>query len=330
MAVHNSRVPSSSASTAPLFIVNPVAGDGRALHLEPWLRRQIDATAPAARILETEAPGHARELARQAAAQGHDRVVAVGGDGTVQEVVNGLIESGSALPLGILAGGSGNDLARSLQLPRRGEDALSVALGPDLTRIDVGVARRGDGIDPERRYFAAAGGVGFDAQVAAAMFHRSWWQHGRLGYLVSTLWELQRFRNRALRMVLETPMGEQTLERTALFIAFANGQYYGGGMQICPEATVSDGWLDLCIVGDISRLEAVRQLPGMYRGAHVTHPAVEFVRARSVRLDGDGDTRIHLDGEPFGTLPLQLELRHLALDVAAPPTVPVVDSDEVG
>lgn len=305
-------------ATAPLLIVNPVAGDGRALHLEPWLRRHLEAEAPSARMVETEAPGHARELARQAAGNGYDRVIAVGGDGTVQEVVNGIIESGSAISMGILAGGAGNDLARSLHLPHRGQEALSVALGADLMRIDVGVASRGDGAATERRYFAAAGGVGFDAQVAAVMYQRAWWQHGRIGYLLSTLWELQRFRNQALRLRMETPEGPLELERTALFVAFANGMYYGGGMQICPSATVVDGWMDLCIVGDISRLEAVRQLPGMYRGAHVTHPAVEFQRARSVVIDGDAGTRAHLDGEPFGTVPLHLEMRHAALDVAAP------------
>ncbi len=305
-------------ASTPLLIVNPVAGDGRALHLEPWLLRHLAVAAPSARLIETEAPGHARELALHAAAQGHDRVVAVGGDGTVQEVINGLMDSASGIGLGILAGGSGNDLARSLRLPHRGEEALAVALGADLLRIDVGVAIRGDGPSGERRYFGAAGGAGFDAQVAAAMFRRRWWQRGRLGYLLSTLWELQRFHNRALRMVLETPLGDVTLERTVLFVAFANGMYYGGGMQICPSATVTDGWMDLCIVGDISRREAIRQLPGMYHGAHVGHPAVEFQRARSITLEGDDETRVHLDGEPFGRVPLRLELRHAALDVAAP------------
>ncbi len=317
--MHNLAVPSVPPApvATPLLIVNPVAGNGRALHLEPWLRRHLDAM-PGARLVETVAPGHARDLAAAAVAEGHDRVVAVGGDGTVQEVVNGLLGSGSGLALGILAGGSGNDLARSLHLPRRGEEALAVALGEELRRIDVGVAERGDGEGTERRYFAAAGGIGFDAQVAEAMFHRAWWQRGRIGYLVSTLWELQRFHNRSLRLVLETPAGERILDRTALFVAFANGMYYGGGMQICPEATLEDGWMDLCIVGDISRLEAVRQLPGMYHGGHVTHPAVEFVRVRSAQVEGDPGTRIHLDGEPFGTLPLRITLRHAALDVAAP------------
>lgn len=319
-------MPSTSVPAAPLFIVNPAAGDGRALHLEPWLRRRLADRGADALVVETRFPGHARELARDAAAGGHDRVIAIGGDGTAQEVINGLLESRSGLALGLLAGGSGNDLARSLRLPRHGEDALAVALGAHVRRIDVGVADHGADDAAQRRYFGAAGGVGFDAQVAATMLQRSWWQRGRVGYLVSTLWELQRFRNRSLRLVLETPTGERIVDRTALFVAFANGEYYGGGMQICPGATLEDGWMDLCIVGDVSRLTAIRQLPGMYRGAHVTHPAVELERARSIVLDGDPATRVHLDGEPFGTLPLRISVLHRALDVAAPASAPGASS----
>jgi diacylglycerol kinase (ATP) len=270
-------------------------------------------------LVETDAPGHARELALHAADGGHDRVVAVGGDGTVQEVVNGLLASGSELSIGILAGGNGNDLARSLGLPHRAGEALAVALGERTVRIDVARAVRGSGSAASVRHFVAAGGVGFDAQVAAAMAGpRRGWQHGRLGYAASTLRELIRFHNRQVHLTLQTPDGELAIDRRVLFVAFANGAYYGGGMQICPDASLADGLLDLCIVGDISRIEAVRQLPGLYRGRHVNHPAVEFVRATAARIEGERGTLAHLDGEPFGGLPLKVELEHLALSVAAP------------
>jgi diacylglycerol kinase (ATP) len=297
-------------------VVNPVAGYGRARRLLPWLRRHLAPLAPDATVVETEAPGHARELAKAAADAGHDRVLAVGGDGTAQEVVNGLLDDDGRLPLAILPEGSGNDLARGLGLPRDLLSALRIAVGDTFEAIDIGRASRGDGKSP--RHFAAAGGVGFDAQVAAVMARpRRAWQRGRIGYLVSTLLELRRFQNRRLRLRLETPDGPREIERTVLMAAIANGAYYGGGMQICPGATVSDGWLDVCLVGDISRLEAVRQLPGIYRGRHVTHPAVEFIRARSVEISGDPQSLVHLDGEPFGGLPLQVDLLPLAIRVAS-------------
>jgi diacylglycerol kinase (ATP) len=303
-----------------LLIVNPAAGEGRAVRLSPWLAQRLRWAGSGARLVATRAPGHARELALHAADGGHDRVVAVGGDGTVQEVVNGLLEAGSGLSLGILAGGNGNDLARSLGLPHRATDALAIALGERTMRIDVARAIRGEGSTATVRYFVAAGGIGFDAQVAAAMAGpRRRWQRGRLGYALSTLRELQRFRNRAVHLTLETPDGEREIVRCVLFVAFANGRYYGGGMLICPDATLTDGILDLCLVGDISRLETVRQLPGLYRGHHVNHPAVEFVRATAAHLAGERGTLAHLDGEPFGALPLRIEVEHLALLVAAPP-----------
>ena len=310
------------APSAPLLIVNPAAGEGRAERLSPWLKQRLRFAGSGARLVETKAPGHARELALHAADGGHDRVVAVGGDGTIQEVVNGLLEAGSSLSVGILAGGNGNDLARSLGLPHRAADAFAVALGEGTTRIDVARAMRGEGSTATIRYFVAAGGVGFDAQVAAAMAgRRRRWQRGRLGYALSTLRELQRFRNRAVHLTLETPEGEREIDRRVLFVAFANGPYYGGGMLICPDAALADGLLDLCLVGDISRLEAVRQLPGLYRGRHVNHPAVEFVRATAALLEGERGTLAHLDGEPFGAVPLRIEVEHLAMSVAAPPPI---------
>ena len=305
---------------APLLIVNPVAGEGRAQRLRPWLAQRLRSAGSGARLIETEAPGQARDLALHAADRGHDRVIAVGGDGTVQEVVNGLLEAESGLSLGILAGGNGNDLARSLCLPHRATDALALALGGTTRRIDVGRAVRGSGATATIRHFVAAGGVGFDAQVATAMAgRRRGWQHGRLGYALSTLRELGRFRNRRVQLTIEGPVGARSIDRRVLFVAFANGPYYGGGMQICPDASLADGLLDLCIVGDISRLETVRQLPGLYRGRHVNHPAVELLRATAVSIEGERGTLAHLDGEPFGGLPLRVEVMPEAISVAVMP-----------
>jgi diacylglycerol kinase (ATP) len=306
-------------SSIPLFVVNPVAGRGRAGRILPWLRGELRRRSPAARIVETEAAGHAIALARDAAREGFDRVVAVGGDGTAQEVLNGILDGGSLLSMALLPRGSGNDLARGVGLSLGLDDALTVALGSGRTRIDVGRATRSAGRETKVRHFGAAGGVGFDAQVAAVMAERHQaWQRGRIGYALSTIWELQRYQNRALQLRFETVEGPREEERRVLFVAIANGAYYGGGMQICPAANVSDGWLDVCLVGDLSRFEALRQLPGLYRGAHATHPAVEFVRVRSLAISGDAETRVHLDGEPFGTLPLRVEVLPLALTLVVP------------
>jgi diacylglycerol kinase (ATP) len=111
----------------------------------------------------------------------------------------------------------------------------------------------------------------------------------------------------------------KTQEHQVLLVAIANGAYYGGGMRIAPDAQPDDGLLDLCVVGDISRLTAIRELPNLYRGTHTRNSAVSMhVVARSVTIEGDSETRVHLDGEPFGGLPLEVTLHPAALAVSAP------------
>jgi diacylglycerol kinase (ATP) len=292
-----------------VIIVNPTAGSGRAAKLVPWIAERLS-PRPDVELHVTRRRGEAEELAARAAADGCDRLVAVGGDGTIQEVVNGILGAGGRSTLGIVPVGAGNDLARSLALPTDPVEAWTVALGRVTREIDAALATNGEG---RRRWFASAGGIGFDAQVAAAMSTRRGWQSGRAGYLLTTLTELRRFDNRRLRIVLD---GEE-IERRALLVAIANGPYYGGGMRIAPDAAPDDGWLDLCIVGDVSRMTAIRELPNLYRGTHVGNPAVSVHRARRVEISGEGTTHAHLDGEPFGTIPLTVEIRAACLDVAA-------------
>jgi diacylglycerol kinase (ATP) len=307
------------AVRAPLVIVNPIAGNGRAHRLTPRVEAWLGEHGHTARLVETRERGHAERLVAAAGDLGHDRVVIVGGDGTVHEAVNGVmadgqVAAGARLSIGIVPAGSGNDLVRDLLLPLDPMGALAIALGEQERAIDVA---RADDTRGRIRHFVVAGGVGFDAQVAHVMFgHRLPWQKGRAGYFLSTFIELMRFRNRRLVLTLSTDQGEVRTERLSLLVAFANGPFLGGGMQICPGAEVADGLLDLCVAGDLSRMEALRLLPGMYKGAHVGHPKVEFMRAASIQFDGDHDTLVHLDGEPFGNLPLTVGVLPSALRVA--------------
>ncbi|MEO8245476.1 MAG: diacylglycerol kinase family protein [Chloroflexota bacterium] len=293
-----------------IVIVNPAAGSGRAVRAASALHAAIDASG--AQRVTSAGPGDIERLAREAAQAGAERIVAIGGEGTIQEIANGL-HGAAALPvLGIVPGGNGNDLARALGLPRDPFVALALALHAPGLPVDTGWARAGG----RERRFVAAGGVGFDAAVAGRMAgRRSWWQRGQAGYLLTTLDELRRHRNARVEVVVDGI--RLALNGPILFAAFANGAYYGGGMQICPTARPDDGKLDLCLVGDLSRLEALRQLPGLYRGAHVGHPRVAFHQFRTLRIDGDR-APLHLDGEPFGSLPLEVTVERGALLVARP------------
>jgi diacylglycerol kinase (ATP) len=308
------------APRAPLLIINPAAAMGRASELAPRLEELLGHGAAKARLVETREPGHAEQLAAAATDQGHDRVVAVGGDGTAQEVLNGLMAAGAGPDggppaFGLVPGGTGNDLARSLGLPLTLMEALTVALGEHTRPLDLGRASH----DGQTRYFSAAGGTGFDAQVAFTMGgKRQPWQRGRAGYVLSALNELRRYKNRTLSLRLVTDAGARQVDGRFLFVVFANARFYGGGMLICPDASVRDGLLDLCLAGDIGRLGALRELPGIYRGAHVNHRLVEMTRVRELRIEGEAETRVHLDGEPFGMLPVDISVAAAAVAVAAP------------
>ena len=146
------------------------------------------------------------------------------------------------------------------------------------------------------------------------MTSRGRWQLGRIGYLLTTLAELRRFSNRRVELIVDGSASTHDV----LLVAVANGAFYGGGMRIAPLARPNDGILDVCVVGDISRLTAIRQLPNLYRGTHVDHPQVTMLSGRSVQVEGERGTRIHLDGEPFGGLPLRVSIVDGALEVAAP------------
>jgi diacylglycerol kinase (ATP) len=298
------------AAVAPVLVLNPISGDGAGGRLMPRLEEQLGRLHAELRVSTRR--GQIEELAAEAVRAGADRVVAVGGDGTMQEAVNGIIGAGGGT-LGIVPVGRGNDLARSVGIPLEPLAALDIALGATTRIVDVGRAIRGSHL----RHFVAAGGVGFDAQVSWTMSNpRPWWKNGRAGYFAGTIDELRRFQNQRLRITFDVESGQGVVDHTSLMVAFANGPYYGGGMKICPDASLSDGQLDVCVVGDFTRFEALRELPGLYEAKHVGHPKVRFYRTRWILIEGDEPTRVHLDGEPWGTLPIRVEALPGALRVA--------------
>ena len=301
-----------------LIILNPQAAGGKTGRWIAPIRSWLNEYHPNSVLIETQARAHAEQLAAQAYLQGFRRIVAVGGDGTLQEVANGLM----AVPelnrpsLGLVPAGRGNDAARGYGLSSKPLEALRHALRSDTRSVDLILARCADGT---QRYCCAAGGIGFDAQVAHTMAtQRRFWMRGELGYMLATLNELRRFENCQLCIRLDTPGDSTVVEQRFLFTAFANGPFYGGGMRICPDARFDDGLIDVCMVGDLTRGQALKELPGIYQARHVHHPKVRMARAASMTVDGNTDIKVHLDGEPFGHLPLHLSVAARALQIAKP------------
>ena len=289
-----------------LILLNPAAGGGRALRAVEAASATIRDLGMSSSIRRSEHPGDLERYAREAANNG-DRVIAIGGDGTIQEVANGLLSVAHPPPMGVIPAGRGNDFARTLGIPVQVDQATRLAVSGETRSVDVGVCNG--------RYYLCAGGVGFDGEVAYRVSKaRRRWQRSRAAYLAGTLLELRRYRNRDVRITLD---GE-VIERRVLLVAVANGPFYGGGMLICPDAELTDGLLDVCIVGDISRAEALKELPGIYRGRHVRNPAVEIHRSRTVRIEAGPGARSHLDGELGTAPPLEFRAVAQALRVVTP------------
>lgn len=288
------------------FIVNPTAGGGRAR--QRWARVEAELRQSNVRwqTFFTEGVGHATTLARAAAAEGYDAVVAVGGDGTLNEVVNGAV--GSDVSVGLIPLGTGVDFSRTTLLPRDPVAALDVVLAGRVRRVDVGVVNG--------RYFCNVAGTGFDATVADRV-NRSSLKRGRGGvipYVQAVFQTLFTYRNAPFKITVD----DTVFEVTSLLMAVGNGRYYGGGFKICPDAEIEDGSFDVCIVGDVGKLTTVVLLPRAFAGGHRNHPKVTFVRGRRVTVEGPAELRIQADGELVGHLPATFEIKQAALPMLLP------------
>jgi YegS/Rv2252/BmrU family lipid kinase len=263
-------------------ILNPNAGKGKGRLLFSRIEKLLKAQELVFDVLETTGPGHATELARAAVKRGATTVIAAGGDGTVREVVNGI--AGFSTVLGIIPVGSGNDFGKSINLPR------DVAAACELIR--QGVVRRFDLGRVGNAFFANAVGIGFDALVVVEA-NRIRWLRGLPLYVTSVLRAMIRYD--CPRVVLE--LDDRRLEQSILLTACANGQYYGGGFHVAPEARPDDGLLDVCVIDRVSRLKILQKLTYVIKGTHAGLPEVKFYRSRRVVLTSPDVLYVQADGD---------------------------------
>lgn len=265
----------------------------------------VETTSPGRAIASGAAvTGSASHMARRAAEGGADVVAAAGGDGTVGEVVNGLI--GSPAALAVLPMGTGNDFARSLGIGNDLNIAAEALAYGNRRRVDVGKCNDG--------YFINVAGCGFDAEVAWAVNHGFRRLRGTAAYLAGVLKTLASFRPFELSLQVDG-----TEYRTkAMLVAVANAQMYGGGMKVAPNADFADGLFDVVVVRDMSKLAFLRAFPNVFKGTHITHPRVAVYRGRSVRIAADRPVQVLADGEEVGQTPATFDLVERAIDVMVP------------
>ncbi len=318
-------------------IVNPASASGKTGRRWPALAPRVLQALPGAEVLHTRARGDGERLAREAALLGYERVVAVGGDGTIHEVVNGLFDEEGApinplLTLSALPMGTGSDLCRSLGLPRDPEEALAY-LSAAPREVDAGWVwfEEPAAGAPRGRAFINIASFGLSGQVA-----RHFEEHGKgggLSYLIGIYTASKGYENEPLTLTLTDPHGEErAVRRTVYTAAVANARYFGSGMPIAPDALLDDGAFQVVVVGDLGVAEVTRRLPALYRGTHLRRPKFDSFDARAVRVarsegrasEGARPVWVELDGEPEGTLPARFEVRARALRVTAAPGAPAL------
>ena len=284
-------------------LTNPMSGHGKARDAGAKALDRFRALGVTVRELAGGSAEESVALARGAVADGVDVVVAAGGDGLIACVVQALATT--SVPLGIIPGGTGNDLARELGIPVDDPVAAADVVVNGVTRtIDLG--RVGS------RWFGTVLSSGFDSRVTDRANSMSW-PKGRMRYNVAMLAELATLRPVPYRIELD----DRVIEVEAVVVTVGNTRSYGGGMLVVPTAVPDDGLLDVLVVGATGRLKLVRLFPTIYKGTHVDLDGVDVYRSKRVRLEAP-DTSAYADGESFGVLPIEAVADPEVLQVRCP------------
>ena len=294
-------------------IVNPVAGAYSTRRKWPHISKLLKHVGLSFDYEYTEGVGHAIELARVAASNGYRYVVAVGGDGTVNEVANGILCSAgsSNTSLGVVSTGTGSDFTRSVGIPRNYAVACSFLTSSRRLLIDVGVVEYKSKGQSLQRFFINAAGVGFDAAVVEATERLPKYFGGTIPYLFGLLRSLFGYKNKSVVLHLGTKVENKRI----LSVVIANGCYFGGGMYMAPQAELNDSLLDVVIVGDIGKLELLKALPMVYKGTHINHPKVRMEKATHITVESSERILVHADGELLGEGPASFWLMPAALSI---------------
>ena len=303
-----------------MVILNPAAGGGSGGRAAPRVEQLLNEHGLRYDLVRTERPWQAAEIAKEAALGGYDVVVAAGGDGTTNEVINGLMEAklsgGPSIPLGVLCVGRGNDFTSTVGIPEDLELAFQNLVRGHRRAIDIG--RVAGGRFPEGRFFGNCVGVGFDAigTIEAAKLPRL---GGFLSYLIAVLKTIFLYN---LGPLIEVKYDGQTLTQPSLLISVMNGRRLGGGFIMAPEASPDDGLFDLCMAGEVSRARMFALIPHFMRGTQATQEPITTARAANISITAlEGSLPAQTDGEILCVdgQHLEVTLLPLEMEVICPP-----------
>ena len=278
------------------IILNPTAGHGNGLKALPKIEQLFTQSGVSFDLLRTEHPGHGIELTRQAVKEGYQVIVAAGGDGTVNEVINGLMHSkleGTAIPpMGVLCVGRGNDFSGSVGIPTDLEGGFQALLAGNRRIVDVG--RVVGGKYPQGRYFGNCVGVGFDAITTIEVSKLPRWG-GYLSFMAAVLKTVFLYNKAPLARI---EFDGSVITQRSLLISIMNGRRLGGGFIMAPNSVPDDGAFDLCIAEQMSSFEVIKMIPHFTRGDQATQPTIKTGRSAKISIIAqDGPLPAQTDGE---------------------------------
>ncbi|MDL2258510.1 diacylglycerol kinase family lipid kinase [Eubacteriales bacterium OttesenSCG-928-K08] len=286
------------------FIYNPVAGNGLSQKAFEKMQALLDERQIPYSFAESQYAGHTCELTRQAMADGHSCIVAVGGDGTVREVAMQLVNTN--IPFSFLPCGTGNDLARALHMPDDPEKVLDMLLNNAPRPMDAGTTNG--------ELFINVSGFGFDVDVLiyTELYKKRF--RGSLAYVLGLLHALKDLKLRKIHV--ETAEG-LVFDSNALVVTAGNGTHFGGGMNVTPEATPFDGLFDVCVISDVKLSTVFRVLLKFMKGKHLGLPIVKYFRSSEFTVSSDPPSPLELDGEIMLETPVTFKILPGALQVIA-------------
>lgn len=286
-----------------LFIVNPAAGHGQAKKVLPLIHEICDKEKLEYKIKVSNRKNQITDLVKQSIIdEDYSDLVAVGGDGTVIECINAIV--GKDIRLGLIPMGTGNDLARTLEIPNDPLKALGTIISGELKRVDLGTVN--DVI------FINSAGVGIDGNIIYDTGKIKKVIPGGTAYMLSTVKSIIAFKPFRAKIILD---GVE-LERDAYLIAVGNGQYFGGGMKITPKAKLDSGTFQICLVRKLSRRKFLRVFPKVYKGEHEREPEVEIFNCKSITIETqDRELYVSADGNLVSKTPARIEMHHKKLEI---------------
>jgi diacylglycerol kinase (ATP) len=319
MLLHAQRSGGMRSGRRLHVIVNPKSGNGRTQRAWPTINRRLRRLGYEVDFRMTESAGDGVRLGREAIEHGVDEVVIVGGDGTFNEVVNGLFMASHGEPpditLSVLPAGTGRDFSRSIGI-RSFDHALETLGNGEIHQLDVGRVDYSDETGAQSRYFVNAGDVGIGAETAALLNRSSKLLGGKISYFLGAARTIMHFKGRPAKVEAD---GEVVHDGPLAMTCFAIGRYHAGGMRMAPDASMTDGKFDLLVLKDVPKYSLLGSLlPSVYLGRHISHSAVTHRLARTIRITSPETLLFEVDGEQPGTTDICVTLLPGALRVRMP------------